>query len=320
MRRSIILVCSLLFIQLTSAQDYIDYHNHVNEAEYWMYKEDYQKAKKLYKKAFQIGKVIPKDSYLLAKCYAALGNKKQCRKWLEISSLTPISFAPYFIKRADQIDVFRKVFSDEEIEVLSGELKVLRQQTDSIFKDDTYLMLRDSLELLVEQDQRYRTNPTDEKRADSVYMAAFRANDIRVQTNFLNLIKTHGYQDYHNNGYDVAAIILAHVFDNQEMFEAYDEVLFSELKKGNILPFTYAYMIDRWYLHNTKSCYLSMRIYTQRLCTEVDYEAIVQRRLAIGLSIYFKGPRKKPFEPHDLHPWVDEEFVEEYSLLKKIRD
>jgi len=300
------------------AQHYISYHNLVNEAEYWMYKQEYKKAEKLYNKAFHLEKAFPKDSYLLAKCYAAQGKKKLCYKWLKESSRTPISFTPYFIKRADQKDVFINVFDEiGELEAVSSELKILKKDTDKVYKDSVYTMIRDTMVALSKQDQLYRKNATQEELKSELYLNLLNQNDLSIQKSFLEIIKAYGYPDYHNMGTDKGDLLLVHILGDEQMHRTYKELLYKELQKGNMLPFPYAYMMDRWHLVTNNICYLSMRIYTQKLCTENDYEDIVNRRSDIGLSIYFTGPRKKPFESYNLHPWVNDEFVKKHSLLNK---
>lgn len=312
---------SLLFILLTFAlstatfaQDYIPYYNLVNEAEYWLYKEEYSKAKQLYLKAFSLEKPMGKDAYLLAKCYAYQGNKAECLRWLEASANTPISFAPYLLRKASQYPIFQAVFpEDGELEALIQDLLLLKEVTDKKYKDTTYRMLQDTIYALCQQDQIYRkkghiSNLTTED------WRLIRENDSIVQTALLNLSQQYGYPGFPYIGTDIGDLILVHV-RQPKMYQDYKALLYNAIKKGQILPFGYAYMVDRWELHQSKSCYLFMRIYTRKLCEETDYAAIAKRRLSIGLSIYFSGPRKKATEAYNLHPWVNDEFVEAHSLL-----
>lgn len=302
---------------LLIAQNYIQYHNLVNEAEYWLYKQEYKKAEKLYKRAFRLEKAFSKDSYLLAKCYALQGKKKACHNWLKKSSATPISFTPYLIHNPNEIQNFKRIFSKKgEFDKLSLELKSIKKEVDKQFKNDTYKMLQDTIAALCLQDQLYRKNATQEELNNDLYLKLLHQNDLDIQQKLLDIIKKYSYPGYPKIGTDNGNLILVHILNDDKTHRIYKELLYEELKKGNILPFGYAYMMDRWHLVNKNICYLSMRIYTQKLCTEDDYEGIVERRLNIGLSIYFTGQRRK-FSTYNLHPWVNDEFVKKHSFLNK---
>lgn len=310
------LIISFCFFVSTTifSQNYIPYYNLVNEAEYWLYKEEYNKAKQLYLKAFSLEKPMGKDAYLLAKCYALEGNKVQCLHWLEVSTTIPVSFAPYLLRKADQYPIFQAVFPENgELEALIQDLLLLKETTDNKYKDSTYRMLQDTVNALVKQDQKYRKvgNLSHFTTED---WRLFKENDSIVQTALLNLTQQYGYPGYSHVGTDIGDLILVHV-SAKKMYQRYETLLYEAIKKGHLHPFGYAYMADRWHLHQSKSCYLFMRIYTRKLCSETDYTAIAKRRLKIGLSIYFKGPRKRASEPYDLQPWVKDEFVKAHSLL-----
>lgn len=307
--------CFLFFGSAAAfAQDYIPYYNLVNEAEYWLYKEDYNKAKQLYLKAFALEKPMSKDVFLLAKCYAFEGNKVACLHWLEVSTTTLPSAAPYLLRKASQYPVFQTIFPENgELEALIQDLLLLKEVTNKKYKDSTYQMLQDSVYKLCQQDQIYRKQG-DLSHFTSEDWRLFNQNDSIVQTALFNLSQKYGYPGFPHVGTDLGDLILVHVSD-KKMYQAYKTLLYEAIKKGHILPFGYAYMVDRWELHQSKSCYLFMRIYTRKLCEDVDYEAVVKRRLAIGLSIYFNGPRKKATESYDLLPWVNDAFLEAHSLL-----
>lgn len=314
MKQFILLLFYFFVSTAIFAQNYIPYYNLVNEAEYWLYKEDYNKAKQLYLKAFSLEKPMGKDAYLLAKCYALEGNKKECLHWLETSATIPISFAPYLLRKADQYPIFQAVFpEDGELEALIQDLLLIRERTDKKYKDSTYRMLQDTVNALVKQDQIYRKEGNSAPLTTE-YKRLFRENDSIVQTALLNLTQQYGYPGYPHVGTDIADLILVHV-GAKKMYQRYETLLYEAIKKGHLHPFGYAYMVDRWELHQSKSCYLFMRIYTRKLCAETDYTAIAKRRLKIGLSIYFDGPRKSASEPYNLLPWVSDAFVKAHSLL-----
>lgn len=314
MKQFFLILFSFLFNNTIFAQDYIPYYNLVNEAEYWMYKEDYTKATQLYLKAFALEKPMGKDAFLLAKCYAFEGNKTACLHWLETSTRIPVSFTPYLLRKDTQYPIFQAIFSENgELEALIQDLLLLKEASNKKYKDTTYRMLQDTVYALCRQDQIYRKKSASGNFTDEDWRL-IRENDSIVQTALLYITQQYGYPGFPHVGTDLGGLILVHV-SAPKMYQRYKDLLYKAIKKGQILPFGYAYMVDRWQLHESKSCYLFMRIYTRKLCQEADYSAIVKRRLDIGLSIYFSGPRKKVTESYTLHPWVNDAFVKEHSLL-----
>jgi hypothetical protein len=247
-----------------------------------------------------------------------MGKKKKCEKWLEKSAKTRLSFAPYFIKNPEDSKAFLNVFiTTEELEKVSNNLKVIVTATALSYKDSVFHKIQDTIKALVAQDQMYRKKGDFDTWTESERIA-FHKNDSLVQTTLLNLTSQHGYLGYYRYGTDIAGIILVHTLGDEKMYKLQKETLYSELQAGRISPFIYARMIDRWQLHNN-TCMYNIRIYTAQICQPKDYEQIIANRLAIGLSIYFKGPRyRKP--SYNLQPWVDDTFIKKYSFLKKCRN
>lgn len=309
----------LSWLNIGLAQNYIAYYEYVNEAEYWMYKEKYDHAIKLYLKAFAQEQPTGKDAYLLAKCYALKGNKEACYQWLMKTTNIAVSFTPYLLRRTDQHHVFQAVFQEDgELEALIQDLLLLKEANDKTYKDSIYDMLHDTVAALCKQDQLYRQKGGFANWTAEEY-ELFEANDSILQHALLNLTQQYGFPGYTHIGTDITDIILVHV--NKTRYPIFKKVMLEEVKKGNLLPYGYAEMLDRFewiYAYNKEKndCFL-YQLYTRKLCHEEDYEAVVERRKNIGLSIYFKGPRKKPFEPYKLLPWVNDQFVKKHSLLNQ---
>lgn len=310
----------LLWAGTTMAQDYIQYYEYVNEAEYWMYRQEYNKATQLYLASESKAPILAKDAYLLAKCYAYQGDRDNCFKWLVKSAEYNITMAPYFLQKHSEWAVFKSIFlEDGELEALRQDLILIAKAEQKKQRDSIFTMLRDTVNVLFDQDQLLR-NKGNYSAWTMQERRLFEKNDSIVQTALLDLTKKHGFPGYLKIGTDIIDLVLVHV--DKHFYAEYKPLLLEEVRKGNLLPFGYGYMLDRFYWmyeHNQQEndCYLHM-LYTRKICVEQDYYEVVQRRKSIGLSIYFSGPRKKPTESFKLLPWVNENFVEIHSLLHKI--
>lgn len=309
--RYFLLLPFLCWLNTGIAQNYIKYYEYVNEAEYWMYKQEYQKAIRLYLEGFKKSTPLGKDAYQIAKCYALEGKKKYCKKWLMKSTRIPTSFAGHFMLKSDQKTIFKTIFG-KELESFATKLKNKKKKTDLKYKDARYFMLFNTVDSLLKEDQKYRCGTNTLKDE-------YKVQDSLVQNALLKITQKYGYPGYLNIGTDIGNVILVHV--NKTRYPIFKKIMLEEVEKGNLLPYGYAEMLDRFewkYVYNKEKndCFL-YQLYTKKLCQEEHYEEVVERRKEIGLSIYFSGPRKKPFEPYKLLPWVNDEFIKKHSLLNK---
>lgn len=314
MKRNLFLLGFLFFNMSLFAQDYIEYYNLVNEAEYWMYKKEYKKAETLYMRAFKVENPMKKDAYLMAKCYALTGNKEATLKWLKKSIEVSGSRTKDILKRRREYAVFQSVFSEDgEFEAIRQDLLLMKEKIDQKKKDHSYKMLKDTV---IEFYRQCHLNKTEREQVNCTADARLSSyqRDFMVQYNLLEFIQENGYPGYTRTDLKLADALIMTL--NESLLEDYQMVLYEELKEGNIYPKAYATVLEQIHLNKEKSCHLSLENYTKDFCVASDGEAIVQKRLEIGLSIYFQGYRMAAIEPYDLESWVTDAFVEEHSLLK----
>lgn len=298
--------CILLFLScicLSSglfAQDYIKYHNLVNEAEYCLFKKEYYKAQRLYLKAFEEAEPFGKDAYLLAKSYAFSNDQQATYDWLIRAASAKVSYLPFLLEKTSEQQVFKKVFEDDQaFYAILEEIRDLREIKRTAFATENTL-LRESLNDIIEL--RYQLSP--KHISDSLKI---------LKQQFLKLCQDYNYPGYYLVGSNIGSMMLSGLDDS--LYKQFDPILKSALKKGHILPFTYGYMQDQYYAQED-SCHLSM-LYTKDFCENKDWEGLVKKRLEMGLSIYFKGSRRKGDEDYELLPWVEEAFTEQYSYWNR---
>lgn len=310
----------LFFILLLSnvhlfAQNYIQYYNLVNEAEYWISQKEYENAIDLYLKAFEFEKPISKDAYLLAKSYALNKNSKEALYWLEESVKCPISKTTDLLINTKESLSFQIAFSEEgELEAIRQDLILLKEKEKQKDKGKRYKMLQDTVFTFFMRDAMNQPLRNAKNSTLAEQKMAHQKDSI-LQDNLLELIQTNGYPGFVNVGHSMLNAILIHI--QEDVYDLYQKELFSELQKGNIYPKSYALFLETKHLEKEKSCYFFLENYTNDLCTPNDYKSIVERRLEIGMSIYFPGMRNSALEAYDLQPWVTDEFVAQHSLLDK---
>ncbi|WMX14514.1 MULTISPECIES: hypothetical protein [unclassified Aureispira] len=313
-------ILSILLILLNNlfAQDYISYHNLVNEAEYWMYKKEYKNAKILYKKAFCLEEPMWKDAYLLAKAYVFLNKKKKALCWLKKSSEANVSFCSWYLEKEKEQKDFKSIFnSSNDMKAFIKELRTIEDDPSKKSNQQVYLNIQKQVDELLKRDQAIR----EECRKSGFTKECKERIDLEdsiIQEKLLAITKEYGFPGSNLIGSDLVTIILVH-FDKKRFISSLD-ILLSEVKNGNLMPFYYGYMLDRFYWKyiedkNDNPCYLSL-LYTKKKCTEEDYDEVIKRRLELGISLFFDGSRFR-IRTHELLPWVNEEFIEKYSFLKK---
>ncbi len=301
------LVTTLVFFNFCSySQSYIDYFNLVNQAEYYTNNKEYKQAISIYRQAFkEEPPILGKDLYLLAKCYAALGFSEKAIYFLKKSALYIGSYPSLFIQR-DSI-IFKKCFKYKAFNKIVFKLdKIERKRFLALEKNTKINKIRDTVDYFVKEDQFYRMHPKKELyRADTTkgdakqFFKEWELHDSMLYEQFIDYVKNNGYPDYNTIGTDIASTILLHF--SWEQYEKSKLIFYEELKAGRILPFHYASMIDRKEYQFMKACkYYIFNGY----CKEGDYKKIIKDRLAIGMSIFYNGPRKFPFEETLLLPWV----------------
>ncbi len=258
------------------SQNYIEYYNLINEAEYQVYSGNDSAALSYYEKAFNCEKPHAKDLFDYALCVKRTDNSKDIRPLLIKSARNngDVSFWLYVI---DQ----EKNFHESFIEKLVKIEKRNRRKTKE---------MRDTLDYFKHQDQIFvgsikdNYSKTDPKYIE--FMEKFYEHDSLYQVKFLNYINENGYPGFLTIGTDVAAGILLHLTCLN--YQKAKDMLYKELINGRILPYCYAMMVDRRECICNREAYYYA--YPMKSCLP-EKDKILENRKKIGVSIYFQGPR-----------------------------
>ena len=280
MKKIPIFIISLIslfgFTIMSFAQNYIEYYNLINEAEYYVYSGNDSAALIYYEKAFNCEKPHAKDLFDYALCVKRTDNSKDIRPLLVKSAKNfgDVSFWLYVIDE-------EKNFHESFIEKLVKIEKRNRRKTKE---------MRDTLDYFKHQDQIFvgsikdNYSKTDPKYRE--FLEKFHEHDSLYQVEFLNYINENGYPGFLTIGTDLAVAILLHLSCSN--YQIAKDILYKELINGRILPFNYAMMVDRLECICNGESYYSA--YPMKSCLP-GKDKILENRKKIGVSIYFQGPR-----------------------------
>jgi hypothetical protein len=271
-----------LTIGLTSAgQNYIDYYNLANEAEYKIIDGgNLKEAKKtLVALDKKYGRLLFKDNFYLGVLYYldndSINGFKYFSKYINDYG-SPCYELPKFKKCFPQLKISDKAVSD---------LKFLENKITLVFKDTVYFnkvikSVNDSINYYVNMDQKNRENP------DKIDQQL----DDLIQLRYLNYLKSFGIPKTGMFGEDFT-IILDHVTDKQ-LNKMYRDYFMSEIIKGNVCPYTYAILVDKSLIAINETFYGAFYIKSSH---KLSKEEIISNRKKIGLSQFYDGPNNYPW-------------------------
>lgn len=265
-----ILFSSLLFTLICSSQNYINYFNIVNEAEYNFDNQNFNKTIKLLKRANKsFGNLKTKELFYLGISQLIKGDTIQGKislfKCIENGG-SPTKYLPYY-KNFENYPVIKSYYNT-----------IYEFEKSHPKKRDT--LIRDSLEYFIQIDQSNRAG------------GAVNSSEIDIinQLHLLKFFETHGFPNFMYYG-DGISTIFKHIADS-EVYSLYKVYLFKQIELGNMYPVYYAYMVDRYECTFNKQLFYSA--YTIGCNVELPKEKIEKNRRSIGLSIYYDGTLLRP--------------------------
>lgn len=264
-----LLSIALLFLSISSfGQDYIEYFNSANEAEYQLSLGNFTEARTIFKNLEEVYTSLkPKDNFYLGIIAYLFSDTIEGYKYLS-ESATKLVFASYHIQDYKRIFPQLKISEFAINNIKNIEVVTQNQCNKKIF---------DTLSYFLDQDQLNRNG----------HLVVNREVDTRNQQAFLKYLKANGIPDIVAYGDATISTLVLHMYD-EGVFSEFKAYLLKELKKGNIYPNYFAAMVDRhqYDYHRPKiyNAYFSEKISDPDKLKEIN-----SKRLSIGLSIHFKG-------------------------------
>lgn len=253
---------------MSFAQNRILYLNLANKAEHLLLSNNYDEAKTI------LLDLETKYKFLNGKDYFYLGITYY-------KSLDSLNGFEYLKKAALSYcfpSIHLKKYSKKYNFPISPKEYIILDSIEKLALNSRNQKVIDTLIYFINIDQQCRNNKVDVKC------------DASNQRNFLSYIVTNGIPNFNLYG-DESSIIFLHIYD-KKILKEYSKILFAEIKKGNMYPFYYAMMIDRFkYDTLRKSKYGTYGISKENFNLN---KLIIKHRLQIGLSIYREGPSIMP--------------------------
>jgi hypothetical protein len=279
----------LLFFTVSAGytQDYINYYNVINKAEYYIHINKYDSALILFDKASKIENLQAKEYYLQAFCLT----KKEKFNEQKVKRL--------IIKSARKNGIPTVWMKKQALDMKLNHSFISRIKKQEKKRQKQLKVIRDTVNYFLSEDRKYRTILVDsisvffesDSKEHLEYSHFIEIQDSINQNQFLEYINREGYPGIYKSGTDIIATVLLHI--NCHFFIRYKELLMKELRKGNIQPFYFASMVDRINCHCYGESFFSAYKMGNSIgkCLNLNQEEIVNNRKKIGLSTYFYGPR-----------------------------
>lgn len=297
----IVFACS---IRTVKSQNYIDYYNIVNAAEYDIDRGQWKDAEKKLRQAFAIESPFPRDYYMLAKCRCARNKKNSAIRHLKKVTTDPFGMAVSKLSR-DSIFFNKCITVKDRKRITPILLKLEKDFTNYRKVTEKYIKMKDTVSYFFNVDQQYRSLMKDNPCKDNKDTSEHCMNIRKEWSISDSLLQEKVYQYIINNGFpgdigDDIYILLSHL--QPAIYQKMKPVLIEELKKGKVDPFFLGMIFDRMEIqYNSNQC--AYFVYGQD-CSSDTWEKIIDNRLSIGMSIYYNGPRRGGYGPKNILPWV----------------
>ena len=272
MKKFIILILLIKF-SFYNSQNCISYYNLANKAEYELFNGSINVAEKIFSKLDKKNGLTAKDNFYLGYIKSKKGDTLNAYKCF-VNSILKYGSAVEWIGKYQN-------GSKGSFKVPSYQLYKLKRIQDSMYaKKDFKLQAKLNYFDSIDQLNRSYENDYIDIKGDSV-----------LQVELLAFMKKNGIPNVYLYG-DMFHTTFLHVY-NDYLFKEYEKFLYEEVKKGNLDPYYYCSMVDR-YLYSYNKNETKFESYRQ-VCKDEKCKAKVEKnRKKIGLSSFHKGPNLWP--------------------------
>lgn len=286
------------------SQGYIEYYHLVHEGEYNYNEGNYKEAISLYDQAFSIAPPFGIDLYRMAKCQCLSNNTQQAKKYLRLTGKKYFLRPDNYFSRDSSI--LMKCLSVKQFKTIKSKMS---KNCEEAFLErensNTYKYILDTVSYFIQQDQKYRQvegNPCIKEdvpgfNCDSIRIE-WHNHDSLLQAQFIQFIRENGYPRIAG---ELSYVILLHFQEHHYLRSK--QLLIKEADKGNIDPFFLGMMFERLdlLLYGKECTYFIWR----QECHESTWDHIVGNRQAIGMSLFYNGPRIRGEYNKIKLPWVN---------------
>ena len=271
MKKFIILILLIKF-SFYNSQNCISYYNLANKAEYELFNGSINVAEKIFSKLDKKNGLTAKDNFYLGYIKSKKGD-----------TIAAFNYFINSVKKCGHISEWIVKYQEynKKIIVSNYQLIKLNNIEDSLIASRNLILIA-KLNYFDSIDQLNRSYENDyiDIKGDSV-----------LQVELLAFMKKNGIPNVYLYG-DMFHTTFLHVY-NDYLFKEYEKFLYEEVKKGNLDPYYYCSMVDR-YLYSYNKNETKFESYRQ-VCKDEKCKAKVEKnRKKIGLSTFHKGPNLWP--------------------------
>lgn len=281
-----ILIIFFLFTMTLSAQTYIEYYEHFNEAEWDIYNGRYKDAILDLERAEMCKPHQEKGLLYKAVSLVQIGQLEEAKKVL-LYGVEHYGVSPSFIRGKQ----FELLANEERFEYFFQELKERQEKGKDYFIKQSVV---DTINYFDYEDQRYRkmymTQEYDElsEEEQSQFAEEWRINDSIIQIQLCEYIVENGYPPVEWYGEGLATMLLHF---RGHVLRKYEVILKREVKEGRMPPYHLASVYDRAGCWDCEGEYPYHGEYTIKSwhCAPENYAKFLKNRKELGLSIYLQS-------------------------------
>ena len=289
-----LLFSTFLFSQEKSDVNYLHYYRIINEAEYYYYNYDYQQAKPLFEKAFQLGpKPMEYDKRNFARTLSSLGDTlgaiKQLTNNIFAFGMEKDTFYYNDISLSTKLKLSSEAGRLREEQDSLRKTSIIYQMSEKYYKQDQHLRfyLQDTLP------GKYRSDSLREKREIDSIWNIDRINMAQMDSIF----QIHGFMA-HPDDFMISpltvGLFMLHV--EPEYYIKNKDFLLEQVGKGQLSAERYALGLDKMiYLSNDLPVHYEM--FANLMDSTLTAEEFFKRKNEFGMSPYFDFRSKKYTKP-----------------------
>lgn len=278
MTQLIIYCLAFANIITTTQNDYLKYHELINEASYASFQKDYEKVDSLFQEAFELDVLHLNGNYEDA-CINALYLNQTDRAFQYLKKAIQHGLS---IEKIQNQDYFNQIQYQEQWINLEKAYPTLREEYESQFDTE----LRQTILEIYQRDQDARLKGAENFDADNL-------------ERLKKIVTEQGYPGLHQVGQDIGLHVVFHHFSPEDNEQYFYKVLKEAVFTGDITPFGYAGIIDYDRIKRREPTLYGTYFATvdgiRYLQPVEDFDNVNERRKSIGLE-----PIEHQMEKYDI--------------------
>lgn len=278
----IFLIISTALLIGCKSNNYINYYQYSNEANYYFYDSQYDHARNIYEKGFaRVPVPLERDLMFYSICLWETGERTRAINILDTNYYTGVALNPSHY--------FSDMDSTLKNEIIHKNGVFIKRKMDSFNTSKKYKIV-DSLDKVDrhvrERLSRALKNPTVDSLRIHQLFDSLSITSLKIYPILDSLFKHEGYLGGVNWFYSRQLYFLL-IHSPEWWYEENKQFLYKELKRGHILPIDYARCLDRIkYIGNGNPSYYWQWGYNPER-DSLNPDKFFRRQNSIGLSPYF---------------------------------